>query len=171
MDAEGLERLGGSCGGFQLVEGVGLGEGEDSSLRAAKAAEVRAAVERLTDFMRDGADIAAGADAHGEGCLGVLKSGDLEVRDKDLCRLEFDGFAFARELVGRVCRRSFLAEKGGGTWLRLAEEAGGRGTHEFESDGWTDFRPEVGAGWLPFGVIGVGRKTEADGSGVALFGG
>ena len=123
MDAQGLERLGScSSGGFQLLERVGLGEGEDAGLCAAKAAEVRTAVERLTDFMRDGAHIATGADAHGEGSLGVLKSGYLEVRDKDLCRLEFDGLAFARELVGGFAG-DLLGRERRGDLVGLTEEA------------------------------------------------
>ena len=85
----------------QFFKRVGIGESEHSRLRASQAAEMCAALEILTEFVRDGTNVAAGADTHIEkSFLAVYGCNDKRPYE-NLCRLEFDGLSCASEFVGR----------------------------------------------------------------------
>ena len=50
--------------GLQFVDSDGLGQGKGAGLGAAQRGEMRSAAGELAEFVRDGADVAAGGDLH-----------------------------------------------------------------------------------------------------------
>ena len=53
--------------------------------------------------------------------------------------------------------------------MHFAQEPLGRRAHPVQSQTRGRFRPQVRPCRLALGIIGVGRESEADGSGIALF--
>ena len=124
MDAEVFQRGKVAGEGLEFVESVRIFKSECAGVGAAQAGQMRAAAERLAQLVGNGADVAAGADAHGEFGFGSGEREDLERVDGDGGGLEFDGFALAGELVCGSAGDFFGGERGRHL-LELALEAGG----------------------------------------------
>src|ERR1700679_1780051 len=114
--------------------------------------------------MRDGANVAAGGDAHGELRMVALATVDDEFVDLHGYRLEHQVLALACRLVGTSAVDLFGGEGGRGL-LEFALKAG-RACLNFR------IRGHAGGGrrrWHSVCVVGVGGEAEADGSGIGLW--
>ncbi len=137
-----------------------------SRLRAPQAAQMRSAAQILTQLMRYRAHVSACADAHFEAGFGPLQRNNLKAGNTDRRRLQFHRLAFARQFVSRGSR-NFFAEKGGGicSISPLKRPAAARTWSSVNAG--SSRHPTT----LALGVIGVGRESEADRSGIALLSG
>lgn len=151
------------CLGFELGEGVGLGEIEVAAARAAQSRNVGAAAEGLAEVVSEGADVGAGGavDVELERSGGERDEGKRE--DHDVDGLEVDGLVLAGELVGGDAV-DFLGGDGGREL--------GLGTGEAAEQGGDVVGGEVdglgGGEGFAFGIVGGGGEAEEDGGAVGL---
>ena len=148
----------------KILQRVSVAQVEFTQHGAAQRLQVGAATQLLAHVVRDGSHVGSRRDPGAKTCQIARRFEDLEFLNFDLHRFQCNFLVLAGQLVSRYSL-IFLAENGGG----ICSIDPAKAATEFAQLPQVIINCLGGPLGFAVGIVGVGRKAEADHSLVSLF--